>query len=149
MDKLDKQFEQIMKGVKIESPSKGFTMNVMERIQAESAIQKRSLIEEYEPVISRKTWILMIAGFIGLVVYILLTGNETAQSPEISLMTNVAESVNKLNTQGLSNMWHSANGFLASIPSVVYLIILASSALWTLDILLTRIRHSQSTIQVS
>ncbi|HET6559359.1 MAG TPA: hypothetical protein VFG54_18690 [Prolixibacteraceae bacterium] len=149
MDKLDKQFEQIMKGVKIESPSKGFTMNVMERIQAEAATQKRSVIEDYQPVIGRKAWIVIIAAFIGLMAYIVLAGNETTQAPQSGIMSAIAESAQKLNTKGVSNMWESVNGMVASIPSIAYLIIIASSILWSLDIYLTRMRNAQSTIQLN
>lgn len=149
MDKLDKQFEQIMKGVKLESPSKGFTMKVMEQIQAEAALQKRSVREDYQPVIGRKSWILIIAAFIGLIVYILLTGNETTQAPPSGIMATLAESAQKLDTRGLSTMWESVNGMFASIPSMAYLIIIASSILWSLDFYLTRMKHGQSNIHVS
>lgn len=149
MDKLDKQFEQIMKGVQLESPSKGFTMKVMAQIQAEAAIQKRSVLEDYQPVIGRKSWILIIAGFIGLIVYILLAGNETTQTPQSGIMSTLAESAKKLDTRGISTMWESINGMLASIPSITYLIIIASSILWSLDFYLTRVKNTQSNIQVN
>lgn len=149
MDKLDKQFEQIMKGVKLESPSKGFTMNVMQRIQAEAVIQKRSVIEDYQPVIGRKAWIVIIAAFIGLIAYVLFTGNETTQAPQSGIMATIAESARKLNTTGVSNMWASVNGMFASIPSMAYLIIIASSILWSLDIYLTRMKRLHSTIQMN
>lgn len=149
MDKLDKQFEQIMKGIKLESPSKGFTMNVMQRIQAEALVQKRSVIEDYQPVIGRKAWIVIIAAFIGLMAYILLTGNEASQTPESGIMATIAESAQKLNTKGVSTLWESVNGMFASIPSLAYLVIIASSLLWSLDIYLTRMKRVQSNIQVN
>ena len=149
MDKLDKQFEQIMKGVKLESPSKGFTMNVMQRIQAEAVIQKRSVIDDYQPVIGRKAWIVIIAAFIAMVAYVLFTGNETTQAPDNGIMSVIAESAQKLNTQRVSTMWESVNGMFASIPSMAYLIIIASSLLWSLDLYLTRMKNAQSNIQVN
>lgn len=149
MDKLDKQFEQIMKGVKIESPSKGFTMNVMERIQAEAATQKRSVVEDYQPVIGRKAWIMIIAAFMALMAYIVFTGNETTQAPQSGILSAIAESAQKLNTQKISTMWESVNGVFASIPSMAYLIIIASSILWSLDLYLTRMKDAQSNIQVN
>lgn len=149
MDKLDKQFEQLMKGAKIESPSKGFTMNVMQRIQAEAATQKRSVIEDYQPVIGRRTWIVIIAAFIGLIAYMIFAGTETTQVPQSGIMATIAESTQRLNTKGVSNMWESVNGIFASIPSMAYLIIIASSILWSLDIYLTRMKHIRSNIQMN
>lgn len=149
MDKLDQQFEQLMKGIKIDSPSKGFSMKVMERIQAETAVQKKSILEDYQPVISKRTWILMIAGFIALIVYVIYFGNNTAPTQDNAVMSVLAESVQKLQTSKVSNVWQTANGLFASIPSVAYLIILASLALWTLDMFLTKMKHSNSHLQIN
>ena len=149
MDKLDKQFEQLMKGITIDSPSKGFSMKVMERIQAEAALQKKPLLEDYQPVISTKTWILMIAGFVALVIYILLSGNETTPAQDTGVMSALSESVQKLQASKVSNIWQTANGLFASIPSVAYLIILASLALWTLDMFLTKMKQTDSHLQIN
>ena len=149
MNKLDQQFEQLMKGINIDSPSKDFSLKVMERIQAEAAVQKPSLLEDYQPVISRKVWIILIVAFIALVVYVLLSGQTAAQSQVTGVLSDFSESVQKFNTQGVSNAWQSATGLFASIPSVAYLILLASLALWNLDLFLTRLRHSPSEIQMT
>lgn len=149
MDKLDKQFAQLMKEMTIDSPSKGFSMKVMERIQAEAAVQKKPLLEDYKPVISSKTWILMIVGFVALIVYVLLSGNDTAPVQDTGLMSVLSESVQKFQTSKVSNVWQTANGIFASIPSVAYLIMLASLALWTLDMFLTRMKHTGSQLQVN
>lgn len=149
MNKLDKQFEQLMKGISIDSPSKGFSLKVMERIQAEAATQKHSLLEDYQPVISRKVWIILIAAFISLVVYILFSGQGSTQVNHTSTWSVIPDSLQKLNTKGFSNVWQSATGLFTSIPSIAYLIILASMALWTLDLLLTRLRHSPSEVQMN
>ena len=148
MNKLDKQFEQLMKEIHIDSPSKDFSLKVMERIQAEAAVQKRSILEEYQPVISRKAWIILIVAFISLVVYILFSGQEITQVNDTSTWSVIPDSLQKLNIKGFSNVWQSATGLFASIPSVAYLIMLASMALWTLDLFLTRLRHSNSDIQM-
>jgi hypothetical protein len=149
MNKLDQQFEQLMKGITIDSPSKGFSLKVMERIQAEAAIQKHSILEDYQPVISKKVWILIIVGFISLVVYILASSQQITQVKDTNTWSAIPDVVHKLNTTALSNVWQSVNGLFASIPSVVYLILMASMALWTLDLFLTRLRHSHSEIQMS
>lgn len=149
MDKLDQQFEQLMKGMTVHSPSKGFSMKVMERIQAEAAVQKKSLLEDYQPVIGTKTWILMIAAFVALIVYVIYSGNNTAPAQDNGVMSVLADSVQKLQTSKVSNVWQTANSLFASIPSVAYLILLASLALWTLDMFLTKMKHANSHLQMN
>jgi len=149
MDKLDKQFEELMKGITIDSPSKGFSIKVMERIQAEAAVQQKSLLEDYQPVISKRTWIIIIAAFIALIVYALFSGGETSQVDQPGLMSAFADSVKKLNTPAIPNVLQTANGLFASIPTIAYLIALASLALWTLDMMLTKMRHAHSEIQIN
>jgi hypothetical protein len=149
MNKLDKQFEQLMKEIQLDSPSKDFSLWVMERIQAEAAAQKPSLVEDYQPVISRKVWIILIAAFIALVVYILGFGQEPSQAENPSLWSAIPEALPKIDTKGLSTIWQSATGLFTSIPTMAYLIMLASMALWTLDLLLTRSRHNSADMQVN
>ena len=66
MNKLDKQFGQIMKGMKIESPSSDFSIKIMSRIQAEAAVMSRPILVDYKPVISKRTWIILIGIFFSL-----------------------------------------------------------------------------------
>ncbi|HEY3371852.1 MAG TPA: hypothetical protein VGK10_13440 [Prolixibacteraceae bacterium] len=148
MNKLDQQFEQLMKGIQIDSPSKDFTLKVMERIQAKAAVQKPSFLVDYQPVISRKVWVILIAAFISLLIYLSVFGQDTTQVNEPGVWSAFKDSLQKVNTKGLSNFWQSASGLFTSIPSVAYLIVLASMALWTLDMFLTRLRHSPSEIQI-
>lgn len=149
MNKQDKQFEQLMKGMHIDSPSKDFSLRVMERIQAEAVVLKPSLLEDYQPVISRKVWIILITAFIALVLYVLGFGQEPSQVENPGLWSAIPEALPRLNTKGLSNLWQSATGMLTSIPTMAYLIMLASMALWTLDLLLTRLKNNSPDIQVN
>lgn len=149
MNKQDKQFEQLMKGMHIDSPSKDFSLRVMERIQAEAAVQKPSLVEDYQPVISRKVWIILLVAFVALVVYVLGFGPESSQVENPSLWSAIPEALPKVNTKGLSTIWQSTTGLFTSIPTMAYLIVLASMALWTLDLLLTRLRTTSPDIQVN
>ena len=138
-----------MKGINIDSPSKDFSLKVMERIQAEAAVQKHSLLEDYQPVISRKVWILMSVTFISLVVYILFSSQEITQVKDPGIWSAFPDTLQKLNTKGFLNVWQSATGLFTSIPSIAYLIMLTSLALWTLDLLLTRLKHSNSEMQMN
>lgn len=148
MNKLDKKFEQLMKGIDIDSPSKDFSLKVMEGIQAEAAVHKPFLLEEYQPVIGRKVWIILMVAFISLLIYISFSSQEITQVKEPGTWSAINDSLQKLNTKELSNVWESANGLFTSIPSMAYLIMLASMTLWTLDLFLTRLRHSHSEIQM-
>ena len=148
MNKLDKQFEQLMKGINIDSPSQGFSHKVMERIQAEAVVQKHSLVEDYQPVISKRTWIILIAAFILLMVYITVSSPETTQVKEPGFWSAISGTLQKIDTKGVSGIWQSATGLFASIPTMAYLILTASLALWTLDSFLSRFRHSTSEVQI-
>ena len=148
MNKLDQQFEQLMKGITLDSPSKGFSLKVMELIQAEAAVQKHVVVEEYQPVISRKAWIILIAAFVSFIIYMLFFGQTPSQAGDSATWSALQDSLQKVNTKGISNAWQSINALFASIPSMAYLIMLASMALWSVDLLLTRVRHSHSEIQI-
>lgn len=148
MNKLDKQFEELMKGISIEAPSKDFSLKVMERIQAEAVVQKHSLLESYQPVISRKTWIILIAAFVALVVYVLMSSPETQSANEPGFWSTLTGSLPKIDAQPVSSFWQTVSGMFASIPTMAYLVLTASLALWTLDLFLTRFRHSANKVQL-
>lgn len=147
MNKLDIQFEQLMKGINIDSPSKDFSLKVMERIQAEAVVQKRSILEDYQPVISRKVWIILIVVFIPLLLYILFSGQQINQVNDTFTWSAIPDSLQ--NIDRVTNVWQSVTGLFSSIPSIAYLIVLASLVLWTLDLLLTSLRRSPSEMQIN
>jgi hypothetical protein len=148
MNKLDKQFEEMIKGIDIDSPSQGFSLKVMERIQAEAVFQKHALVKDYQPVISRKTWIFLIAAFILLMVYVTVSSPETTQVKEPGFWSAISGTLQKIDTKSVSGIWQTATGLFASIPTIAYLILIASLALWTLDSFLSRFRHSTSEVQI-
>lgn len=141
MNKLDKQFEQIMKGVEIDSPSEDFRIKVMSRILAEAAVTRRTLLQDYQPVISKRAWIILIGAFVLLTAYIIIGGIESElTSVDQGVFSTMADSVSKVNTSVLKKGF----GMFSSIPTVAYLIILASLSLWTLDSFLSKLRlHSE------
>lgn len=149
MNKLDKQFEEMMKGIRIDSPSKGFSVKVMERIQAEAVVKKHSLLEDYQPVISRKAWIILIAAFILVLIYIMVSGRETTQAKEPEFWSAISGMLQKVDNKEVSNIWQKTTGLFASIPTMAYLILMTSMALWILDSFLSRFRHSASPVQIS
>lgn len=148
MNKLDKQFEQMMKGIRIDSPASDFTLKVMSRIQAEAAVQKRPILQDYQPVISLKTWIILLVIFVALMIYITVSGKETGSATDTGIWSTIFDSLNRIETKEVTTLWQKGMGVFSSIPLVAYLILTASLALWTLDSFLVRFRHRTSEIQI-
>lgn len=140
MNKLDKQFEQMMKGIKIDSPSSDFTLKVMSRIQAEAAVTRRSLLQDYQPVISKKVWVVLISAFVLLLIYITVSGPESAPAKGTGFWSSVSQSMNIFKTRE-SSILQKSIGIFSSVPPIAYMIVLASLALWTLDGFLGKLRH--------
>jgi len=144
MNKLDKQFEEMMKGIKIDSPSSDFTFKVMSRIQAEAAVQRPHLLLDYKPVISKKAWIILIAAFILIMIYITVSGKDSSAAGDSSFWSTVSNSLNPLKSREVSSIWQKGMGVFSSIPPIAYMILLATLALWTLDSYLQQFRHNHS-----
>lgn len=65
---IDKLVHKMMKKATLESPSFDFTAQIMEQVSS----LKQSQATIYEPLISRKAWILICTGFATLMGYVLL-----------------------------------------------------------------------------
>jgi uncharacterized protein with PQ loop repeat len=149
MNKLDKQFEQMMRGIQIDSPSSDFTLRVMSRIQAEAAVQRQPILQNYQPVISKRTWIILIVAFVLLLIYITVSSRNAAPAGDTGFWSTVSGKIGGLNNQEASSILKTGMGLFTSIPPIAYLILTASLALWTLDSILTQFRHQHSRIQTN
>jgi hypothetical protein len=149
MNKLDKQFGELMQGVKIETPSPNFTLNVMNRIHAEAAIQQKHLLQDYQPVISRRTWIILIVAFVFFLIYTTLAGQGIDQSNSTGIWSFLTDKLQQLNASGNSNLWNSVSRMFTSVPMITYIILIASLALWTLDAYLNRLRNKITNAHLS
>lgn len=145
MNKLDKQFEGMMKEIRLDSPSPDFMIKVMSRIQAEAAVQHRPL-QTYQPVISRKAWIIIGLAFLALLIYITVSGSDAATESAPGFWSTLVGSVEKINATGMTSVWQKGMDIFGTIPPVALLILTASMALWTLDTYLTRLRHHSSKV---
>src|SRR5665647_1183926 len=105
MNKLDKQFAEMMKDIRIESPSSDFTLKVMSRIQAEAAVQRRPLLQNYQPVISKRTWIILLVAFLLLMIYIAVSGSNAAPAQDAGILGTVAGKLQAINTSGITQIW--------------------------------------------
>lgn len=83
-DKTDKYLDDLTKKVikigSIESPSFNFTDTVMSQVEALN--KNQSIV--YKPLISKKTWTLILVGFLSILVYILFFGTQTESSGWLS-----------------------------------------------------------------
>jgi len=146
MNKLDKQFEEIMKGgVKLNSPSSDFTLKVMSRVYAEAAVKPKSVLRDYQPVISKKAWIIIIAAFVLLLIYILASGQTTPASGN-GLLSNFFGKLSTMNNAGATSALKTGMGVFKTIPPIAYLIVISALGLWTLDSMFQRFRHQSSEV---
>ena len=138
----------MMKGVQIDSPSSDFTLRVMSRIQAEAAVQRKPILQNYQPVISKRTWIILIVAFLLLLIYITVSSQDAAPASDTGFWSTVSGKIGAFNNQETSSVLKTGMGLFTSIPTIAYLILTASLALWTLDSVLTRFRHHSSEIRL-
>jgi len=147
MNKLDKQFEEMMKGMKIESPSSDFTLKVMSRVYAEAAVRPKPVLLDYKPVISKRAWIIIIAAFILLMAYIMVLGHSTPESGT-GFLSGFFGKLSTINNEGATSVLKTGMGIFKTIPPIAYLIVISALGLWTLDSMLQRFRQHSSEIQV-
>ncbi len=78
MTENDKKIKELLKGHFDESkPSLDFTNNIMDKIAAQELLAEHTEFE-YEPVISKKGWILIAASFL-VIAFLGLTGSKETQ----------------------------------------------------------------------
>lgn len=146
MNKLDKQFEEMMKSrVKLNSPSSDFALKVMSRVYAEAAVKPKSVLHDYQPVISKKAWMIIIAAFVSLLVYIVVTGQTTPENGT-GILSNFFGKLGAVNNEGAASALKTGMGFFKTIPPVAYLIVISALGLWTLDSMFQRFRHQSSEV---
>lgn len=68
---LDDFINKMIKETPIEKPSIDFSSNVMDAI---NTLEVKKLTNTFEPLISKKVWLLILAGIISLVIFLLKTG---------------------------------------------------------------------------
>jgi hypothetical protein len=147
MDKLDKQFGEMMKGMKNESPSSDFTLKVMSRVYAEAAVQSKPVLQNYTPVISKRVWMILITLFALLIFYFLAFGQNASEWGK-GLFFNIFGSVETIKSPEASTVLNKGMDLFKSVPSIAYLILIASLALWIIDSFFTNLRHRGSKLSI-
>lgn len=143
MNKQDKQFGELMKDMKLESPSSDFTFMVMSRVYAEAAVKPKPILQNYQPVISKRTWIILIVAFVALMVYITLSA-QPSSGGGTGFWSTLFGKMEALNNKEASSVLKTGTGLFTSIPTIAYLILVAALALWTLDGILSKYKHQHS-----
>jgi drug/metabolite transporter (DMT)-like permease len=99
---------------------------------------------DYKPVISKRAWIILIGIFVAVVAYVVLQAFKAGQSTvDPGVLSAVADSFSKAN----NSIFQKGFGLFSSIPTVAYLIVLASLSLWTLDSFLSRLKHHSPEVE--
>lgn len=134
MNIIDEQYEKMMKNLKINSPSANFTYNVMSRIHAETAIIKNeSIVADYQPIISKKTWIILCGIASVIILFIVFAGNFSVTTDKNQLVFSVSEYLSGLKLSFFSESLNKASQFIYDIPGLAYLVLISSLLLWLLD----------------
>ena len=79
--KLDDFIRKTIKEVGLEKPSPNFTNLVLSKIQAE---EEKAAIFQFQPILSKKVWFIIIGGVIALFAYLLL-GDLEIENPWFSI----------------------------------------------------------------
>jgi hypothetical protein len=132
-----------MKDMKLESPSSDFTFMVMSRVYAEAAVKPKPILQNYQPVISKRTWIILIVAFVALMVYITLSA-QPSSGGGTGFWSTLFGKMEALNNKEASSVLKTGTGLFTSIPTIAYLILVAALALWTLDGFLSKYKHQHS-----
>ena len=127
--KTDKYLKEILKDVKLDSPSEDFTSNIMKRIQLEDKPviqQKTSFFKKYKfMIIFSLTFIVIF-----LLVFFFTDGQSAVMSENISIDPNDSTFLNKLRDIFSVNL---------NISVTQIIIIIASFLLLSLDVVIPKI----------
>ena len=129
----------------MESPSADFTFRVMSRVYAEAAVQRKPLLANYQPVISKRTWIILIVAFAALMVYITVSA-QPSSGGGTGFWGTLFGKLDAFNSKEASSVLKTGTGLFTSIPTIAYLILIAALALWTLDGFLSKFKHQHSEV---
>ena len=136
----------MMKGrMNLNSPSSDFTLKVMSRVYAEAAVKPKSVLQDYQPVISKKAWIIIIAAFVLLLAYIMVSG-QSAPTSGNGFLSNFFGKLSTINNEGATSALKTGVGIFKTIPPTAYLIVISALGLWTLDSMFQRFHHQSSEV---
>jgi uncharacterized membrane protein YqhA len=122
----DKELRKLLKEIQLESPSKDFTLKVMDRVWEEKAAVVKSEQLKSERILGRGFWVI-IALFVLLFLAVVLFSNQGTASGQLSKL------VEGLGTSSASARYQSVFSNLGSLPLRIGGILLASTLLVFID----------------
>ena len=131
----DMELRKLLKEVQLDTPSKDFTIKVMNRVWEEKSIQSRVEVIKNERILGKGFWIILVL-FIGLFAAVAFTsGNGEQEAGQLSKL------MQGLQNKGVSKGYKSFFSNLGSLPLSIGGILLASSLLVFIDRILASAGH--------
>lgn len=127
---LDNELKSLIKEIKLDSPGKDFTLNVMNRVLEEKAATEQV---KDERILGKGFWIILLLFVILIVAMFVFSGNGIQEEGQLSkMLSNVGDG-------SLTSGYQSVFSKLGALPLSIGGILLASSVLLFIDRFLPQI----------
>ena len=133
---LDNELKSLIKEIKLDSPGKDFTLNVMNRV-----LEEKTATEQVkdERILGKGFWIILLLFVILIAAMFIFSGNGIQEEGQISkLLSNVGNG-------SLTSGYQSVFSKLGTLPLSIGGILLASSVLLFIDRFLPQITTNMQT----
>ena len=129
------ELRKLLKEVQLDTPSKDFTIKVMNRVWEEKSIQSRVEVIKNERILGKGFWIILVL-FIALFAAVVFTsGNSGEEAGQLSKL------MQGLQNDQISDGYKSFFSNLGSLPLSIGGILLASTLLVFIDRILSSVGH--------
>ncbi len=131
----DMELRKLLKEIQLDSPSKDFTLKVMDRVWEEKSVQSRVEVIKKERILGKGFWIILFL-FVGLFAAVAITSGTGEQ--EAGQLSKLMQG---LQNEGVSEGYKSFFSNLGSLPLSIGGILLASTLLVFIDRILASAGH--------
>lgn len=136
---LDNELKSLIKEMKLDSPGKDFTMNVMSRVLEEKAATEQV---KNERILGKGFWIILLLFVILIAAMFVFSGNGIQEEGQLSKM------LNNVGDGSLTSGYQSVFSKLGTLPLSIGGILLASTVLLFIDRFLPQITTNISAPKV-
>jgi hypothetical protein len=131
----DMELRKLLKEIQLDTPSKDFTIKVMDRVWEDKSVQSRVEEIKNERILGKGFWIILVL-FIGLFAAVAFTsGNGGQETGQLSKL------MQGLQNDGISEGYKSFFSNLGSLPLSIGGILLASTLLVFIDRIFASMGH--------
>lgn len=123
----DKELRKLLKEIQLESPSKEFTLKVMDRVWEEKTALAKSETVKSEKILGRGFWIILGLFVLLFLAVVLFANQEPTESGQISKFFE------GIGNSSISKQYQSVFSNFGSLPLSIGGILLASSLLIFID----------------